>query len=109
MEEEYKKAIPSPANWKEDGRDYFSVIELIWNYRTEFSSVDEDLMDEKMNEVREKHKVVLKIHGTNYAMRTMHTDEEVGRIVDYLNEKYPVEVDVKLGMQPVYSYIIGVE
>ena len=52
MEEEYKKAIPSPANWKEDGRDYFSVIELIWNYRTEFSSVDEDLMDEKMERIQ---------------------------------------------------------
>lgn len=36
-------------------------------------------------------------------------EHETKKIVDYLNEKYPVEVDVKLGMQPVYSYIIGVE
>ena len=37
------------------------------------------------------------------------TEDETKKIVDYLNDKYPVEVDVKLGMQPVYSYIIGVE
>ena len=36
-------------------------------------------------------------------------EDETKKIVDYLSEKYPVEVDVKLGMQPVYSYIIGVE
>ena len=36
-------------------------------------------------------------------------EHETQKIVDYINEKYPVEVDVKLGMQPVYSYIIGVE
>jgi len=36
-------------------------------------------------------------------------EHETNKIVEYLNEKYPVEVDVKLGMQPVYSYIIGVE
>ena len=36
-------------------------------------------------------------------------EDETQRIVDYINEKYPVEVDVKLGLQPVYSYIIGVE
>ena len=36
-------------------------------------------------------------------------EDETNKIVEYLNEKYPVEVDVKLGMQPVYSYIIGVE
>ena len=36
-------------------------------------------------------------------------EHETQKIVDYLNDKYPVEVDVKLGMQPVYSYIIGVE
>lgn len=36
-------------------------------------------------------------------------EDETKRIVDYLSEKYPVEVDVKMGMQPVYSYIIGVE
>ena len=37
------------------------------------------------------------------------TEDETKKIVDFLNDKYPVEVDVKLGMQPVYSYIIGVE
>lgn len=36
-------------------------------------------------------------------------EDETKRIIDYLTEKYPVEVDVKNGMQPVYSYIIGVE
>ena len=36
-------------------------------------------------------------------------EDETKKIVNYLNEKYPVEVDVKLGQQPVYSYIIGVE
>ena len=36
-------------------------------------------------------------------------EHETQKIVDYINEKYPVEADVKLGMQPVYSYIIGVE
>ena len=36
-------------------------------------------------------------------------EHETQKIVEYLNEKYPVEVDVKIGMQPVYSYIIGVE
>ena len=36
-------------------------------------------------------------------------EDETQKIVDYLTDKYPVEVDVKMGMQPVYSYIIGVE
>lgn len=36
-------------------------------------------------------------------------EDETQKIVDYLSDKYPVEVDVKLGNQPVYSYIIGVE
>ena len=36
-------------------------------------------------------------------------EEETEKIVNYINEKYPVEVDVKIGLQPVYSYIIGVE
>lgn len=36
-------------------------------------------------------------------------EDETTKIVEYLNEKYTVEVDVKNGMQPVYSYIIGVE
>ena len=36
-------------------------------------------------------------------------EHETNKIVEYINDKYPVEVDVKLGMQPVYSYIIGVE
>ena len=35
--------------------------------------------------------------------------DETNKIVGYLKDKYPVEIDVKLGMQPVYSYIIGVE
>ena len=37
------------------------------------------------------------------------SEDETNRIVEYLNGKYPVEVDVKMGMQPVYCYIIGVE
>lgn len=37
------------------------------------------------------------------------TEDETNKIVEYLNDKHSVEVDVKLGMQPVYSYIIGVE
>ena len=36
-------------------------------------------------------------------------EEETNKIVDYINDKYPVEIDVKIGLQPVYSYIIGVE
>jgi DAK2 domain fusion protein YloV len=36
-------------------------------------------------------------------------EQETDKIVSFLTEKYPVEVDVKIGMQPVYSYIIGVE
>ncbi len=36
-------------------------------------------------------------------------EDETNKIVGYLKDKYPVEIDVKLGMQPVYSYIIGVE
>lgn len=36
-------------------------------------------------------------------------EEETNKIVDYLNDKYPVDVEVKIGLQPVYSYIIGVE
>ena len=34
---------------------------------------------------------------------------ETNAIVSYLNGKYDLEVDVKRGDQPVYSYIIGVE
>ena len=36
-------------------------------------------------------------------------EHETSAIVDYLNGKYDLEVDVKKGDQPVYSYIIGVE
>ena len=36
-------------------------------------------------------------------------DSETSAIVDYLNDKYDLEIDVKKGDQPVYSYIIGVE
>ena len=36
-------------------------------------------------------------------------ENETSEIVDYLNGKYDLEVDVKKGDQPVYSYIIGVE
>jgi dihydroxyacetone kinase-like predicted kinase len=36
-------------------------------------------------------------------------DHETSAIVDYLNDSYDLEVDVKKGDQPVYSYIIGVE
>ena len=36
-------------------------------------------------------------------------EEETNKIVDYLTDKYPVDVEVKIGLQPVYSYIIGVE
>ena len=36
-------------------------------------------------------------------------ESETSAIVDYVNNKYDVEVDVRKGDQPVYSYIIGVE
>ena len=36
-------------------------------------------------------------------------EDETSKIVNYLNGKYDLEVDVKRGDQPVYSYIIGVE
>ena len=36
-------------------------------------------------------------------------EHETSAIVDYLNGNYDLEVDVKKGDQPVYSYIIGVE
>ena len=36
-------------------------------------------------------------------------EDETSAIVDYLTDKYDLEVDVKKGDQPVYSYIIGVE
>lgn len=36
---------------------------------------------------QEKNKVAVNIYGTNYTMRTAHSEEQVGRIVDYLNEK----------------------
>ena len=36
-------------------------------------------------------------------------DSETSAIVDYLNDKYDLEIDVKKGDQPVYSYILGVE
>lgn len=36
-------------------------------------------------------------------------ETETSAIVDYLNDKYDLEIDVKKGDQPVYSYIIGVE
>ena len=36
-------------------------------------------------------------------------ENETSAIVDYLNDKYDLEVSVRKGDQPVYSYIIGVE
>ena len=44
-------------------------------------------MEQEKTMKQEKHKVAVNIYGTNYTMRTMHTEEQVGRIVDYLNEK----------------------
>jgi DAK2 domain fusion protein YloV len=40
------------------------------------------------------------------------TEEEEKRLTDYVKAKFPaeeVEVDIKKGLQPVYSFIIGVE
>ncbi len=37
------------------------------------------------------------------------SEEETNKIVDYITSRFPVEIDVKNGRQPVYSYIIGVE
>ena len=36
-------------------------------------------------------------------------EEEANEIAAYVEEKYDVEVEVNNGMQPVYSFIIGVE
>ena len=36
-------------------------------------------------------------------------ESETSVIVDYLNNNYDLEIDVRKGDQPVYSYIIGVE
>jgi hypothetical protein len=36
-------------------------------------------------------------------------ESETSAIVDYINEKYDLVIDVRKGDQPVYSYIIGVE
>ncbi len=36
-------------------------------------------------------------------------DEEMESMVDYLEDKYDVEVEASRGEQPVYAYIIGVE
>jgi len=57
-------------------------------------------MDKETIATNEKHKVVANIYGIRYTMRTAHTDEEVGKIVDFLNEKMEA-VAVK---QPTLQY-----
>jgi dihydroxyacetone kinase-like predicted kinase len=53
--------------------------------------------------------VLSDVHVTHFGAGEDAFEHETQKIVDYLSEKYPVEVDVKMGLQPVYSYIIGVE
>ena len=38
------------------------------------------------------------------------TEEEINKVKEALEEKYQdIEFDIKMGNQPVYSFIIGVE
>ncbi len=44
-------------------------------------------MDQQSDKAAEKNKVTVNIYGSNYTMRTAYTDEQVEKIVDYLNQK----------------------
>lgn len=59
-----------------------------------------DLIDTMIDEESE---IVTLISGEDVE------DKDTEKIVSYITEKYHVEVEVRKGMQPVYSYIIGVE
>lgn len=59
-----------------------------------------ELLDKMIDESSE---IVTLIEGNDA------NEDETTSIVNYLNDKYDLEVDVRKGDQPVYSYIIGVE
>ena len=44
-------------------------------------------MDRQSDKAADKNKVTVNIYGSNYTMRTAYTDEQVEKIVGYLNEK----------------------
>ncbi len=62
--------------------------------------VTRQLVDQMVDEDNE---IVTLIYGEDV------NEEEATEISNYIEEKYDVEVEVNNGMQPVYSFIIGVE
>ena len=44
-------------------------------------------MDQQTDKAAEKNKVTVYIYGSNYTMRTAYSEEQVEKIVAYLNEK----------------------
>ena len=44
-------------------------------------------MDQQTDKAAEKNKVTVNIYGSNYTMRTAYNEEQVEKIVAYLNEK----------------------
>ena len=44
-------------------------------------------MDQQTDKAAEKNKVIVNIYGSNYTMRTAYSEEQVEKIVAYLNEK----------------------
>lgn len=62
--------------------------------------VTRQLLDQMVDEDSE---IVTLIYGEDV------NEEEATEISNYIEEKYDVEVEVNNGMQPVYSFIIGVE
>ncbi len=62
--------------------------------------VTRKLLDQMVDEDSE---IVTLIYGEDI------NEDEATEIANYIEEKYDVEVEVNNGMQPVYSFIIGVE
>ena len=62
--------------------------------------VTRQLLDQMIDEDSE---IVTLVYGEDV------TEEEANEISSYIEDKYDVEVEVNNGMQPVYSFIIGVE
>ena len=44
-------------------------------------------MDQQSDKKKKKNKVTVNIYGSNYTMRTAYSEEQVEKIVAYLNEK----------------------
>jgi len=81
--------------------DYMGILEkdIIVSLQDKMETTRQ-LLDRMLDDESE---IVTLIYGEDI------NEEEAEEVAAYIEDKYDVEVEVNNGMQPVYSFIIGVE